>query len=55
MAAGAMRTGLNAKRARTAWLFLAPSLVVLFAVALWPLGRAQRIASGDYLEHLKNR
>ncbi|MGD9479219.1 carbohydrate ABC transporter permease [Shinella sp. G-2] len=39
MATGAMRIGLNAKRARTAWLFLAPSLVVLFAVALWPLGR----------------
>ncbi len=39
MAIGAMRIGLNAKRARTAWLFLTPSLVVLFAVALWPLGR----------------
>ncbi|AOF94360.1 sugar ABC transporter permease [Sinorhizobium sp. RAC02] len=39
MANGAMRIGLNAMRARTAWLFLAPSLVVLFAVALWPLGR----------------
>ncbi|MXN48364.1 ABC transporter permease subunit [Shinella kummerowiae] len=34
-----MRIGLNATRARTAWLFLVPSLVVLFAVALWPLGR----------------
>lgn len=34
-----MRIGLNATRARTAWMFLAPSLVVLFAVALWPLGR----------------
>jgi len=39
MARGVMRIGLNATRARTAWLFLAPSLVVLFAVALWPLGR----------------
>jgi hypothetical protein len=39
MATGAIRIGLNAKRARTAWLFLAPSLLVLFAVALWPLGR----------------
>ncbi len=39
MAMGAMRIGLDAKRARTAWLFLVPSLVVLFAVALWPLGR----------------
>jgi trehalose/maltose transport system permease protein len=39
MAMGAIRIGLNAKRARTAWLFLVPSLVVLFAVALWPLGR----------------
>jgi trehalose/maltose transport system permease protein len=39
MARGVMRIGLNATRARTAWLFLVPSLVVLFAVALWPLGR----------------
>lgn len=39
MARSGMRIGLNATRARTAWLFLAPSLVVLFAVALWPLGR----------------
>lgn len=39
MATGAIRIGLNAKRACTAWLFLAPSLLVLFAVALWPLGR----------------
>ena len=39
MATGAIRIGLNAKRAHTAWLFLAPSLLVLFAVALWPLGR----------------
>jgi len=39
MARSVMRIGLNATRARTAWLFLVPSLVVLFAVALWPLGR----------------
>lgn len=32
-------TSLGRARARTAWLFLAPSIVVLTAVALWPLGR----------------
>ncbi len=26
-------------KTRTAWTFLAPMLVVLFLVALWPLGR----------------
>ncbi len=31
--------GLRQARARTAWWFLAPSLLVLTAVALWPLGR----------------
>ncbi len=39
MAIGAMRASLGTARARTAWLFLAPSLLVLFTVALWPLGR----------------
>ncbi|WP_245566187.1 carbohydrate ABC transporter permease [Stappia stellulata] len=39
MTSGPMRIGLKATRARTAWLFLAPSFLVLFAVALWPLGR----------------
>ncbi len=32
-------TSLASARARTAWLFLAPSILVLIAVALWPLGR----------------
>ncbi len=30
---------LSSERARTAWMFLAPMLIVLLMVAVWPLGR----------------
>lgn len=39
MISGSRSTGLRQARVRTAWLFLAPSLLVLIGVALWPLGR----------------
>ena len=38
---------LERRRERTAWLFLAPTLVVLAAVALWPLGRTISFAFTD--------
>jgi trehalose/maltose transport system permease protein len=33
------RSRLSRQRVRSAWLFLAPMLIVLFVVAAWPLGR----------------
>lgn len=39
MRAASRAASLPALRARSAWLFLAPSLIVLTAVALWPLAR----------------
>ncbi len=33
------QTDLHKQRVRSAWLFLAPMLIVLFLVAVWPLGR----------------
>ena len=33
------KTGLTRQRTRAAWMFLAPMLIVLGAVALFPLGQ----------------
>jgi trehalose/maltose transport system permease protein len=49
MMAGSRSTGLRQARVRTAWLFLAPSLLVLTGVALWPLGRTFLFSFTDAL------
>ena len=37
--ANTQQTELNKQRVRSAWIFLAPMLVVLLMVAVWPLAR----------------
>jgi trehalose/maltose transport system permease protein len=39
MSQTSQRSRLSRMRTRSAWLFLAPMLIVLFVVAAWPLGR----------------
>ena len=42
------RGGVNARRARTAWLFLMPALIILAAFTLYPMVQALWLSLTDY-------